>query len=71
MRLSHFTSLRYTLKLVSDGSSPDSQPRWMMSKVHCSPEDAVEVHVDVKSRKSVGEYPDKQVARQRRRVIVQ
>lgn len=28
-------------------------PRHFMSNVHCSPEDAVDVHVDIKSRKSV------------------
>ncbi|GAQ81915.1 N-acyl-phosphatidylethanolamine-hydrolyzing phospholipase D [Klebsormidium nitens] len=28
-------------------------PRWFMSAVHCSPEDAVAVHVDVKSKQSV------------------
>lgn len=35
----------------------------MMSKVHCSPEDAVEVHVDVKSKKSVGESLEEQLTR--------
>ncbi|KAJ3043750.1 hypothetical protein HDV00_004156 [Rhizophlyctis rosea] len=29
-------------------------PRWFMSPVHCGPEDAVCVHQDVKSKKSVG-----------------
>ncbi|ORY85333.1 beta-lactamase superfamily domain-domain-containing protein [Leucosporidium creatinivorum] len=29
-------------------------PRHIMSKVHCSPEDAVELHVAVKSKKSIG-----------------
>ncbi|KAM0756263.1 Metallo-hydrolase/oxidoreductase [Meredithblackwellia eburnea MCA 4105] len=29
-------------------------PRWVMSRVHCSPEDAVELHLDVGSKKSVG-----------------
>ncbi|KAF9351874.1 hypothetical protein BGX34_000309 [Mortierella sp. NVP85] len=29
-------------------------PRWFMSPVHCSPEDAVMVHLDVKSKRSVG-----------------
>lgn len=28
-------------------------PRWFMSTVHCSPEDAVRVHEDVRSKKSV------------------
>lgn len=29
-------------------------PRWFMSPVHCSPEDAVMVHLDIKSKRSVG-----------------
>ncbi|TPX70661.1 hypothetical protein SpCBS45565_g01601 [Spizellomyces sp. 'palustris'] len=29
-------------------------PRWFMSAVHCSPEDAVCVHQDVKSKRSIG-----------------
>jgi N-acyl-phosphatidylethanolamine-hydrolysing phospholipase D len=29
-------------------------PRWFMSAVHCGPEDAVCVHLDVKSKKSIG-----------------
>ncbi|KAJ3055994.1 hypothetical protein HK097_008483 [Rhizophlyctis rosea] len=29
-------------------------PRWVMSPVHCSPEDAVCVHQDVKSKHSIG-----------------
>lgn len=29
-------------------------PRWFMSSVHCSPEDAVEVHLDVQSKHSIG-----------------
>ncbi|KAJ1980299.1 Protein-lysine N-methyltransferase efm4 [Dimargaris xerosporica] len=29
-------------------------PRWVFSPVHCSPEDAVRVHEDVQSKKSVG-----------------
>ncbi|KAI9094416.1 beta-lactamase superfamily domain-containing protein [Phlyctochytrium arcticum] len=29
-------------------------PRWFMSPIHCSPEDAVEVHKDVRSKKSIG-----------------
>lgn len=29
-------------------------PRWAMSRVHCNPEDAVELHCDVGSRRSVG-----------------
>lgn len=29
-------------------------PRSVMSNVHCCPEDAVDLHVDIKSRKSVG-----------------
>lgn len=29
-------------------------PRWFMSTVHCSPEDAVRVHEDIRSKKSVG-----------------
>ncbi|KAL8286336.1 hypothetical protein RQP46_004824 [Phenoliferia psychrophenolica] len=29
-------------------------PRWFMSRIHCSPEDSVELHLDVKSKKSVG-----------------
>lgn len=28
-------------------------PRWFMSTIHCSPEDAVRVHEDVKSKRSV------------------
>lgn len=28
-------------------------PRWFMSPIHCSPEDAVELHRDVKSKHSV------------------
>ncbi|KAI8637285.1 beta-lactamase superfamily domain-containing protein, partial [Parasitella parasitica] len=28
-------------------------PRWFMSTVHCSPEDAVDLHRDVKSRRSI------------------
>lgn len=28
-------------------------PRWFMSPIHCSPEDAVEVHRDIKSKHSV------------------
>lgn len=28
-------------------------PRWFMSAFHCSPEDAVDVHRDIKSRHSV------------------
>ncbi|KAG0211761.1 hypothetical protein BGX33_004103 [Mortierella sp. NVP41] len=29
-------------------------PRWFMSPIHCSPEDAVRVHEDIKSKRSVG-----------------
>ncbi|KAI8081710.1 beta-lactamase superfamily domain-containing protein, partial [Halteromyces radiatus] len=29
-------------------------PRWFMSAVHCSPEDAVRVHEDIKSKHSIG-----------------
>ncbi|GAA5872516.1 hypothetical protein JCM16303_004544 [Sporobolomyces ruberrimus] len=29
-------------------------PRWFMSRVHCSPEDSVELHRETKSRKSLG-----------------
>ncbi|KAJ3341171.1 hypothetical protein HDU93_005580 [Gonapodya sp. JEL0774] len=29
-------------------------PRWFMSGIHCSPEDSVELHRDIGSRKSVG-----------------
>ncbi|KAG0362918.1 hypothetical protein BGZ54_008430, partial [Gamsiella multidivaricata] len=29
-------------------------PRWFMSPVHCSPEDAVRLHEDIKSKRSVG-----------------
>ncbi|KAI7877456.1 Metallo-hydrolase/oxidoreductase [Lichtheimia hyalospora FSU 10163] len=29
-------------------------PRWFMSTIHCSPEDAVRVHEDVKSKRSIG-----------------
>ncbi|KAF9996448.1 hypothetical protein BGZ65_007961, partial [Modicella reniformis] len=29
-------------------------PRWFMSPVHCSPEDAVRVHEDIKSKRSIG-----------------
>ncbi|GAA6013550.1 hypothetical protein JCM11491_002704 [Sporobolomyces phaffii] len=29
-------------------------PRWFMSRVHCSPEDAVELHRETKSRRSLG-----------------
>ncbi|ORX90359.1 Metallo-hydrolase/oxidoreductase [Basidiobolus meristosporus CBS 931.73] len=29
-------------------------PRWFMSPIHCSPEDAVRVHEDIRSKKSVG-----------------
>ncbi|ORZ17022.1 beta-lactamase superfamily domain-domain-containing protein [Absidia repens] len=29
-------------------------PRWFMSTIHCSPEDAVRVHEDVKSKHSIG-----------------
>lgn len=28
-------------------------PRWFMSPFHCSPEDAVDVHRDIKSKQSV------------------
>lgn len=30
-------------------------PRWFMSPIHCSPEDAVELHRDIKSKHSVSE----------------
>ncbi|KAI9364161.1 beta-lactamase superfamily domain-containing protein [Pilaira anomala] len=29
-------------------------PRWFMSPIHCSPEDAVELHRDIKSKHSIG-----------------
>ncbi|KXS12909.1 Metallo-hydrolase/oxidoreductase [Gonapodya prolifera JEL478] len=29
-------------------------PRWFMSPIHCSPEDSVELHRDIRARKSVG-----------------
>ncbi|KAF9997754.1 hypothetical protein BGZ79_008545 [Entomortierella chlamydospora] len=29
-------------------------PRWFMSPIHCSPEDAVRLHEDIKSKRSVG-----------------
>ncbi|KAF9316478.1 hypothetical protein BG003_001896 [Podila horticola] len=29
-------------------------PRWFMSPIHCSPEDAVRVHEDIQSKRSVG-----------------
>ncbi|GAA5831803.1 hypothetical protein JCM11251_003890 [Rhodosporidiobolus azoricus] len=29
-------------------------PRWFMSRIHCAPEDSVELHRQVKSRKSLG-----------------
>lgn len=29
-------------------------PRYFMSRVHASPEDSVEIHLDIRSRKSVG-----------------
>ena len=29
-------------------------PRWFMSSVHCDPRDAVDVHKDLRSKKSVG-----------------
>ncbi|GAA6005642.1 hypothetical protein JCM10207_005280 [Rhodosporidiobolus poonsookiae] len=29
-------------------------PRWFMSRIHCSPEDSVELHQQIKSRKSLG-----------------
>ncbi|KAG2207524.1 hypothetical protein INT47_004274 [Mucor saturninus] len=29
-------------------------PRWFMSPIHCSPEDAVELHCDIKSKQSIG-----------------
>ncbi|BGP53091.1 Protein-lysine N-methyltransferase efm4 [Rhodotorula sphaerocarpa] len=30
------------------------QPRWIMSPVHCSPEDSVRLHQDVRSKRSIG-----------------
>ncbi|BGP12912.1 Protein-lysine N-methyltransferase efm4 [Rhodosporidiobolus nylandii] len=33
-------------------------PRWFMSRIHCSPEDSVEVHRHIKSRKSIGMHWD-------------
>ncbi|CDR49302.1 hypothetical protein NBRC10512_004241 [Rhodotorula toruloides] len=30
------------------------QPRWLFSSVHCSPEDSVELHQHVRSKKSIG-----------------
>ena len=29
-------------------------PRWFMSQIHCNPEDAVDLHQDVRSLKSIG-----------------
>lgn len=29
-------------------------PRWAFASVHCNPEDAVELHLDVKSKRSIG-----------------
>jgi N-acyl-phosphatidylethanolamine-hydrolysing phospholipase D len=29
-------------------------PRWFMSSIHVNPVDAVDIHVDIKSKKSVG-----------------
>ncbi|KAF9439247.1 hypothetical protein BGZ76_007448 [Entomortierella beljakovae] len=29
-------------------------PRWFMSPIHCSPEDAVRLHEDIKSKRSIG-----------------
>jgi N-acyl-phosphatidylethanolamine-hydrolysing phospholipase D len=28
-------------------------PRWFMSPIHCSPEDSVRIHEDIKSKRSV------------------
>ncbi|OZJ06359.1 hypothetical protein BZG36_00699 [Bifiguratus adelaidae] len=41
----------FDLSLISIGAYT---PRWFMSPIHCSPEDAVRVHEDVKSRQSIG-----------------
>ncbi|KAI8144925.1 beta-lactamase superfamily domain-containing protein [Fennellomyces sp. T-0311] len=41
----------FDLSLIPIGAF---SPRWFMSTIHCSPEDAVCVHEDVKSRKSIG-----------------
>jgi L-ascorbate metabolism protein UlaG (beta-lactamase superfamily) len=32
------------------------EPRWFMSPVHCSPEEAVRIHVDVRSKQSIGSH---------------
>ena len=29
-------------------------PRWFMKDMHCNPEEAVQIHLDVKSQKSIG-----------------
>jgi len=29
-------------------------PRWFMSAIHSNPEDAVNIHIDIRSRQSVG-----------------
>ncbi|KAI7857625.1 beta-lactamase superfamily domain-containing protein [Circinella umbellata] len=41
----------FDLSLIPIGAY---SPRWFMSTVHCSPEDAVRVHEDIKSKKSIG-----------------
>ncbi|KAI9498659.1 beta-lactamase superfamily domain-containing protein [Zychaea mexicana] len=41
----------FDLSLIPIGAY---SPRWFMSTIHCSPEDAVRVHEDVKSKKSIG-----------------
>jgi N-acyl-phosphatidylethanolamine-hydrolysing phospholipase D len=40
-----------SMKMIPIGAF---EPRWFMSSVHCNPEDSVAMHLDVKSRKSVG-----------------
>ena len=40
----------FDLSLIPIGAY---SPRWFMSPIHCSPEDAVEVHKDIKSKRSV------------------
>ncbi len=31
-------------------------PRWFMSPIHCSPDQAVQIHIDVKARKSIASH---------------
>jgi L-ascorbate metabolism protein UlaG (beta-lactamase superfamily) len=32
------------------------QPRWFMGPIHCSPDEAVRIHLDVKSKQSIGSH---------------